>query len=188
MEGPIVISDQASELRLRPIRRAATHLRPRLRHCTQVPQCGWNGQSRQRQNWWSDIRRGAICWRWWIERFSGASCEGEFPRDSALRVTRLSLRPGAGQKGRLGVLGLSAVWLVRHPARTAVEEGQRSAGSSRAQGDLLQEQVYVQIELKSNENSTYFTAGKHYSVVPKDLYSIVLYIGQLKYETEPDYA
>ena len=69
-----------------------------------------------------------------------------------------------------------------------MEEGQRSAGSSRAQGDLLQEQVYVQIELKSNDNSTYFTAGKHYSVVPKDLYSIVLYIGQLKYETEPDYT
>ena len=41
---------------------------------------------------------------------------------------------------------------------------------------------------KEMHNSTYFTAGLHYSVVPKDLYSIVLYIGQLKYETEPDYA
>ena len=69
-----------------------------------------------------------------------------------------------------------------------MEEGQRPAGSPRAQGDLLQEQEYVQIKLKSNDNSTYFTAGKHYSVVPKDLYSIVLYIGQLKYETEPDYT
>ncbi|PAV64495.1 hypothetical protein WR25_15007 [Diploscapter pachys] len=32
------------------------------------------------------------------------------------------------------------------------------------------------------------SAGRHFSVVPKDLYSIVLYVGQLKYETEPDYT
>ena len=45
------------------------------------------------------------------------------------------------------------------------------------------------IRLSSKETTTrLISAGKHFSVVPKDLYSIVLYIGQLKYETEPNYT